>query len=81
MDDTSLRITGGSGCGSPGELVRYTFAADGSVESVRGESAATMVPLERFRLPDRVTVGWRADVRSASPGKLARRRVPEDAGP
>lgn len=58
VDDATLRITGGSGYGAPGELLRYTFAADGSIESVLGPSAATMLPLARFTLPERVTVGW-----------------------
>ncbi len=51
-------MTGGSGYGAPGELLCYTFDADGSVASIRGPSATTMVPLERFTLPERVTVGW-----------------------
>jgi len=60
VDDTTLRIAGGSGYGAPGELLRYTFDADGSIQSLRGPSASTLLPLERFALPDRVTVGWLA---------------------
>ena len=56
VDDDTLRIAGGSGFGSFGETIRYTFGADGSVTSIRAESASTMVPIERFELPDRVTV-------------------------
>jgi len=57
-DDTTLRIAGGSGFGSYGEQLHYRFAADETIESVRGESAATMVPLDRFSLPERVAPGW-----------------------
>ena len=35
---TRLRVTGGSGYGSYGESYRFTFDADGKVESVRGSS-------------------------------------------
>ena len=56
VGDGALRIAGGSGFGSFGETIRYTFGADGSVTSIRAESASTMVPIERFELPGRVTV-------------------------
>ncbi len=56
VDESTLRIAGGSGYGSFGELMPFTFAADGTVVSLRGESGGTLVPLERFELPDRVTV-------------------------
>lgn len=58
VDDRTLRLCAGSGYGAPGELVLYTFTADGSVASLRGPSGTTFVPLERFALPERVTVGW-----------------------
>jgi CubicO group peptidase (beta-lactamase class C family) len=48
VDDTTLRIVGGRGGNSYGELMRYEFAADGSVRSVRADSGATMTP---FRYP------------------------------
>ena len=61
-DATTLRITERSGYGSPGEAIRYTFAPDGTVESVRISSGTTSVPLatwreriasvDRIRLPD-----------------------------
>ncbi len=48
-DAATLRITERSGYGSPGEAMRYTFAADGSVETVREFSGTTSVPLTRWR--------------------------------
>lgn len=59
VDNVTLRLGGGSGYGAPGEPMSYTFAADGTVASLRGPSGATLVPLERLTLPDRVTLGWR----------------------
>jgi hypothetical protein len=54
VDDTTLRISGGSGYGAPGELIRYTFRPNGSVASIRGESGMRLMPLTEFVLPDRV---------------------------
>lgn len=34
VDETTLRNDGGSGFGSPGESIRYEFAADGSVKQI-----------------------------------------------
>jgi CubicO group peptidase (beta-lactamase class C family) len=48
VDDATLRIAGGHGTNSYGESMRYTFAADGQVELVRGESGMSMHP---FALP------------------------------
>lgn len=56
VDGETLRIAGGSGYGSYGETIRFSFGADGSVTSIRAESSGTMVPIEAFVLPDRVTV-------------------------
>ncbi len=56
VDDSRLRVVGGSGYGSYGELFEYTFAADGRVRSMRGESGATVVPIDSFELPERVMV-------------------------
>jgi CubicO group peptidase (beta-lactamase class C family) len=56
IDDKTLRISGGSGYGSFGELFEYSFSADGSPESIRAESGATLRPLATYSLPDRVTV-------------------------
>jgi D-alanyl-D-alanine carboxypeptidase len=55
-DDRTLTVVGGSGYGSPGESLRFEFAADGSVVKVRGESATTWTPIAQFTLPDRVRV-------------------------
>jgi hypothetical protein len=44
LDDTGLRIAGGRGGNSYGETMRYAFAADGQVQSVRGESGMSMLP-------------------------------------
>jgi CubicO group peptidase (beta-lactamase class C family) len=56
VDDDTLRVTGGSGYGSYGESYRFTFDSDGQVESIRGSSGLTLHPLDRFTLPDRVTL-------------------------
>ena len=50
-----LRVAGGSGYGSYGESYRFTFGADGRVESVRGSSGLLSHPLDTFTLPARVT--------------------------
>ena len=55
-DGDTLRVTGGSGYGSYGESYRFTFDSNGQVETVRGSSGLTLHPLDRFTLPDRVTV-------------------------
>ena len=49
VDAGTLRFTGRSGYGSPGEPVPYTFAADGSVSTVRLGSGNTYVPLSTWR--------------------------------
>lgn len=56
VGEDALRIAGGSGYGSYGETVSYRFDADGSIASIRAESGGTLVPLERFELPERVVV-------------------------
>ncbi|TCM46050.1 serine hydrolase [Kribbella sp. VKM Ac-2568] len=55
-DGDTLRVTGGNGYGSYGESYRFTFDADGKVESVRGSSGLISHPLDTFTLPARVTV-------------------------
>jgi CubicO group peptidase (beta-lactamase class C family) len=55
-DGDELRVAGGSGYGSYGETYRFTFGPDGRVESVRGSSGLLSHPLDRFTLPNRVTV-------------------------
>ncbi|MET3804368.1 CubicO group peptidase (beta-lactamase class C family) [Nakamurella sp. UYEF19] len=57
VDGSTLRIQGGSGYGSYGELLSFTYSGDGSISSVRGESGSTLLPFEGFSLPDRVVVG------------------------
>ncbi|GAB3942563.1 hypothetical protein GCM10029976_063780 [Kribbella albertanoniae] len=56
VDGDALRVTGGSGYGSYGESYGFTFGPDGTVESVRGSSGLLMHPVDRFALPERVTV-------------------------
>ncbi|GAA1591939.1 MULTISPECIES: serine hydrolase domain-containing protein [Kribbella] len=56
VDGDALRVTGGNGYSSYGEYYRFTFGADGSVESVRGSSGLSLHPLDKFTLPPRVTV-------------------------
>ena len=56
VDEHTLRMTGDKGFGSYGEPVRYRFAADGTVESLRASSGMTLTPLARFTLPDRVSL-------------------------
>lgn len=51
VDDRTLRVAGGDGYGSFGEEFDFTFAGDGSVISVRGDSRTTFVPLPTFTLP------------------------------
>ncbi len=54
VDDSTLRFAGGRGFGSYGEPLRYDFAPDGTIRSLRGSSGATLTPLDRFDLGDRV---------------------------
>jgi CubicO group peptidase (beta-lactamase class C family) len=55
VNDTTLRVSGGSGYGALGEPVSYRFAPSGAVESLHGGPGGTMVPLEDFALADRVS--------------------------
>jgi CubicO group peptidase (beta-lactamase class C family) len=55
VSDTGLKVIDDPGFGGYGEIMRYTFAADGSVEKIRGASGQTMVPLDRFSLSGTVT--------------------------
>ncbi|MGW7686580.1 serine hydrolase domain-containing protein [Kribbella sp. NPDC054772] len=56
VDGDALRVTGGNGYGSYGESYRFTFDSDGAVEAVRGSSGLTSYPIDKFSLPERVTV-------------------------
>ena len=55
-DGDTLRVTGGNGYGSYGESYRFTFDANGAVESVHGSSGLSLQPIHSFALPERVTV-------------------------
>jgi CubicO group peptidase (beta-lactamase class C family) len=46
VDDTTLKMVSGPGGASIGELMRYEFAPDGTIRSVRGGSGTTMRPFE-----------------------------------
>jgi CubicO group peptidase (beta-lactamase class C family) len=48
VDDSTLKIVGGRGGNSYGELMTYEFEDDGSIRTVRGDSAMSMTP---FRIP------------------------------
>ena len=48
-DESTLRVASGPGYGGVGEPLRYVFADDGSVVSVRGPSALTMWPIDSYR--------------------------------
>ncbi|HEY4570298.1 MAG TPA: serine hydrolase domain-containing protein [Kribbella sp.] len=54
-DGDNLRVTGGND-GAYGELYRFTFDADGAVETIRGAHGLRLFPIEDFTLPERVTV-------------------------
>ncbi|MFF0265788.1 serine hydrolase domain-containing protein [Kribbella sp. NPDC004536] len=51
-----VRVSGGNGYGSYGEAYQFTFDPSGAVTEVRGSSGLTSYPLDRFSLPERVTV-------------------------
>jgi CubicO group peptidase (beta-lactamase class C family) len=53
VDDVTLRLGGGTGFGSYGEPVTYTFDDQGHVVSLRAESGLTLVPVDQLRLPRR----------------------------
>jgi hypothetical protein len=55
VDDHTLRIAGGPGFGSYGELMSYDFSDEGRVRSLRGESRMTLVPIDDLSLGERVT--------------------------
>ncbi|HEU4946484.1 MAG TPA: serine hydrolase domain-containing protein [Kribbella sp.] len=56
VGESALRVTEDSGYGAYGEPYRYTFGADGEVESVRGPSGLLAHPIDRFTLPERLSV-------------------------
>ena len=54
ISDTELKVVGDRGFGGYGEVMRYAFRDDGSVERIRGASGMTLVPAEAFVLRERV---------------------------
>ncbi len=50
VDETTLKMVSGPGGASIGEYMRYEFAADGTIRSVRGNSGMSMTP---FAQPSR----------------------------
>ncbi|MGC4105962.1 MAG: serine hydrolase domain-containing protein [Thermomicrobiales bacterium] len=55
ISDTELKVVGDEGWGGYGEVMRYTFTAEGEVEKIRGGSGMTMVPVEKFVMPKKLT--------------------------
>lgn len=55
VSGTGLKVVDDSGFGGYGEVMRYTFRDDGTVAKIRGASGQTMVPLDAFTLPEKVT--------------------------
>jgi hypothetical protein len=55
ISDTELKVVDDEGFGGYGEVMRFTFGLDGSVERIRGASGQTLVPIENFTLPEKVT--------------------------
>ncbi len=55
VSDTELKPVGDKGFGGYGELMRYTFDDDGSIDWVRGASGHRLIPAERYSLPKKVT--------------------------
>lgn len=49
VSQSAVQVVGDDGYGSYGEAIEFSFAQDGSIDFVRGESASTWVPFERFR--------------------------------
>ena len=49
VSDTELKTVGDKGFGGYGELMRYTFNDDGTVDWIRGATGMRMVPEENSR--------------------------------
>ncbi|HEU0165432.1 MAG TPA: serine hydrolase domain-containing protein, partial [Thermomicrobiales bacterium] len=54
VSENGLKPVGDEGFGGYGEVMRYTFREDGSVEKVRGASGMRMVPKADFVLPEKL---------------------------
>ncbi|TCO38683.1 CubicO group peptidase (beta-lactamase class C family) [Kribbella antiqua] len=71
-DGDTLKVVEGPGLGAYGEYHRFTFDADGKVESYRDAGGLLTLPFDRFTLPERVTAPARsaqsAPARSATAG-------------
>ncbi len=78
VDHATLKMVGGRGGNSYGELMSYRFDADGAVVSVRGDSAMTMTP---FLLSEAERTGPRDDVAGHGCGDRANpQAVPDGDG-
>jgi hypothetical protein len=55
VSDTELKVVGDKGFGGYGEMMRYTFTKGGKVKAVRGATGHSLVPIEKFKLPTKVT--------------------------
>ncbi len=53
VDDSTLKHVGGSKFGARGEHLAFQFSKSGKIRKITG--GHTMVPIEDFRLPDKVT--------------------------
>ncbi|HWV34998.1 MAG TPA: serine hydrolase domain-containing protein, partial [Thermomicrobiales bacterium] len=54
VSETGLKVVGDKGFGGYGEVMRYTFDADGNVERIRGGSGMTLVPKDAFTRPGKL---------------------------
>ncbi|MET0862727.1 MAG: serine hydrolase domain-containing protein [Nakamurella sp.] len=72
LDEDTLRVAGGDGYGSFGERLTFTFAADGGVVGVRGESQVSLVPLLSYVLPEVVQAPSNSQLASNSTGVVDR---------
>jgi CubicO group peptidase (beta-lactamase class C family) len=51
VDNDALRVTEDAGYGANGEIMRFQFGPDGTVQSVRGPGGMTWWPIDEFQLP------------------------------
>jgi CubicO group peptidase (beta-lactamase class C family) len=54
LSGTELKAVGDEGFGGYGEVMRYSFNDDGTVERIRGASGMTLVPIDTFSLPEKL---------------------------
>lgn len=54
VSGTELKVVGDKGFGGYGEKMRYSFKEDGSVDHIRGASGHRLVPIDDFKLPEKV---------------------------